>query len=200
MNSRELSISINFCSKTLELTQFYNRIDYEVVTSHLELYNVVDNNEKKLKWLSPCPSIHWAGELKRDRSFLFNLESGSELDVTIFNPEGSRGKTLKNLSDTNRLENVSLLYRKVGSIAWKNGRSKEDNEYPVINFISDEVSEDNYGYSTISWFVGGGLVSDGTYEIVVESKCSDVGKSLHASKTKNTMNSLSDKLHPFQRK
>lgn len=154
----------------------------EKVSKDIELYNVVEDGEKKLKWLSPCPAVNWAGELKRDRSFLINTNSNLFLQVTIFNPEGSKGKTLRDMEISERLKSVNLLYRRVGSVVWRKGQSKtEDNNYLDMNFVhkSDNlplVEEDNYGYASMKWHVGDGLISDGTYEIVVESKCSDVGK------------------------
>lgn len=141
----------------------------------MELYNVIDNDEKKLRWLSPCPGVHWAGELKRDRSFLINGESESHIGVTVFNAARSSGKSLSDMM-TDRLESVHLLYRKLGSVSWRTAQSKNNSQFENINFINDE--EDDYGYLSTKWHIGDGLVSDGTYEIVLQSKCSDVGKSL----------------------
>ena len=106
----------------------------------MELYNVIDNDEKKLRWLSPCPGVHWAGELKRDRSFLINGESESHIGVTVFNAARSSGKSLSDMM-TDRLESVNLLYRKLGSVSWRTAQSKNNSQFENINFINDEEDD-----------------------------------------------------------
>jgi len=71
----------------------------------IPLSNTYDENQEPvLKWLQPCPEVYWAGSLKRDRMFLFNIESQVEaggtddrLEIAIFNPLQSNGMNLTKL-------------------------------------------------------------------------------------------------------
>jgi hypothetical protein len=141
------------------------------------LYNVVDDDgAQSLKWLEPCPSIEWAGELKRDQSFLVNTLSDDPdfLSVTIFNPEASKkGLKLSDMTDPNgRLNNAYLFYRETGEVTWNNAKNETINN---VDYALDFVEEDNFGYATLKWNIGAGPLPDGLYEIVVETRCSDVG-------------------------
>lgn len=154
----------------------------------IKFYNTLVNGEEKLKWLEPCPTVKWAGELKRDRSFMINSQSKnqSKLHVKIFNPLSGRGIKLKNLKEPNgRLLNILLKYRKHGEVNWKNAMSEIGGGKLLYNtdFITtadelkgiSDVTEDSFGYIGMDWYIGGGTIVDGTYEIVIESSCSDVG-------------------------
>ena len=52
------------------------------------------NGNPKLKWLEPCPRVEWAGDLRRDRTFLVNTLSNdsSKIKVKVFNPSASKEK------------------------------------------------------------------------------------------------------------
>ncbi|GFH55016.1 hypothetical protein CTEN210_11492 [Chaetoceros tenuissimus] len=163
-------------------------MDYETEPVTIKLYNVVENDEERLKWLEPCPTVKWVGELKRDRSFLINSQSSdpSRLYVKIFNPLSGRGIKLKDLKEPNgRILNVLLKYRKYGKVNWKNAMSEVGGGTLLYktDFITaaDEVlqipavTEDGFGYIGMDWYIGGGTIVDGTYEIVIESSCTDVG-------------------------
>lgn len=154
----------------------------------IKFYNTVENGEEKLKWLEPCPTVKWAGELKRDRSFLINSQSNdpSKLHVKIFNPLSGRGIKLRNLKDPNgRVLNILLKYRKHLEVNWKEAKSEVGGGLVTYNtdFITaadknrgiPEVTEDDFGYIGMDWYIGGGTIVDGTYEIVVESSCTNVG-------------------------
>lgn len=154
----------------------------------IKFYNVVENNVEKLKWLEPCPTVKWAGELKRDRSFLINSQSNdpSNLHVKIFNPLSGRGIKFKDLKEPNgRILSILLKYRKQGQVNWKNAKSEVGGGTQLYDtdFITSadedigipEVTEDDFGYIGMDWYIGGGTIVDGTYEIVIESSCTDVG-------------------------
>lgn len=154
----------------------------------IKFYNVVENGEEKLKWLEPCPTVKWAGELKRDRSFFINSQSDdpSKLHVKIFNPLSGRGIKLKNLKDPNgRILNVQLKYRKHGEVQWNDAMSEVGGGKSMYktDFITEAdenrgipaVTEDDFGYIGMDWYIGGGTIVDGTYEIVIESSCTNVG-------------------------
>ena len=138
------------------------------------LYNSVDSNgTQSLKWLEPCPEIEWASTIKRDRKFLLNTKSEDQdfLPVVVFNPSASKSKTLKSLVG-NRLEHVYLFYREQGENTWRNAKNESLLD---VDFAQDPIEEDFFGYAKADWLVGNGLLADGTYEIVVESRCTDVG-------------------------
>ena len=152
-------------------------MDYLVKKVTVPLYNVVDDDRtQSLKWLEPCPSIEWAGELKRDQSFLINTLSDDPdfLPVTIFNPDASKkGLKLSDMTDPNgRLNNAYLFYRETGEVTWNNAKNETIEN---VDYALDFVEEDNFGYATLKWNVGAGPLPDGIYEIVVETGCSDVG-------------------------
>lgn len=143
--------------------------------------------EPRLKWLEPCPAIQWAGELKRDRSFLINSLSNDpgHLHVKIFNPLGGRSIKLKGMKDPNgRILDVLLKYRKHGEVNWKKAMSEVGGGTKLyeMDFVHESttenipaVEEDVFGYIGMDWYIGGGTIVDGTYEIVVEVQCTDVG-------------------------
>jgi len=139
------------------------------------LYNfIASDGATFLKWLEPCPPIKFAGELKRDQSFLVNLQSEDpkSLTVTIYNPNASKpNSTLKDMKEPDgRLKNANLVYRKAGEVTWNIAKNITNDD---IDYSLDSVDEDNFGYSTLKWNIED--LSDGTYEIVVQTECSDVG-------------------------
>jgi len=167
-------------------------MDYETEPVVETLYNYVRDGENgvpepRLKWLEPCPAIQWAGELKRDRSFLINSLSKDPgyLHVKIFNPLGGRGTKLKGMKDPNgRVLDVLLRYRKHGEVNWKKAMSEVGGGTKLyeMDFVHEStaeniptVVEDVFGYIGMDWYIGGGTIVDGTYEIVVEVQCTDVG-------------------------
>ncbi len=142
------------------------------------LSNYVDSNGvASLKWLEPCPSVEWAGELKWNKKFLVNTNSRSpgKLTVKVFNPKAGNGVSFKDMTTTGRLEHIHLLYRRIGEVQWKSAYAFNDlQKLTVIDFAADSTSEDNYGYLALDWTLMG-MVSEGKYEIVIESSCADVG-------------------------
>jgi len=150
--------------------------DYNI----LPLANAVDDNDKPiLKWIAPCPAVHWAAELKRNRSFLFNILSSSEdgddvLSVTIFNPLGSGGNNVTKLAYS-RLEEIIFSYRQVGTSTWKKGLTRTPTgSIATMDYLLSHVKEDNYGFLTLDWLLKG-KVEQGDYEIVVETSCGGSG-------------------------
>ena len=141
------------------------------------LYNVVsDDGTPSLKWIEPCPTIQWAGELKRDQSFFVNTLSADPdfLSVTVFNPNASKkGMKLSEMTAPDgRLENAYLFYRLAGEVTWNIAKNETIND---VDYSLAFVDEDNFGYSTLKWNLGAGPLPDGIYEIVIETRCSDVG-------------------------
>jgi len=152
--------------------------DYSI----LPLSNAVNKKgEQILKWIAPCPEVHWALDLKRDRSFLFNILSSSEdeddtLSVTIFNPLGSGGNNVTKLAN-HTLEEIVFNYRQVGTSTWKKGLTQTPTgSIATMDYLLSFVTEDNYGYLTLGWILEG-KVQEGDYEIVVETSCGGAGPS-----------------------
>jgi len=150
--------------------------DYNI----LPLANAVDDNGQPiLKWIAPCPAVHWAAELKRDRSFLFNILSSSEdgadaLSVTIFNPLGSGGNNVTKLAN-HTLEEIVFSYRQVGTSTWEKGLTQTPTgSIATMDYLLSHVKEDNYGFLTLDWLLEG-MVQEGDYEIVVETSCGGSG-------------------------
>jgi len=150
--------------------------DYNI----LPLANAVDDNDQPiLKWIALCPEVHWAAELKRDRSFQFNIVSSSDdeddaLSVTIFNPLGSGGKNVSELA-SDRLEKIVFSYRQVGTRTWKQGLTQRPlGSIAAMDYLLPHVKEDNYGFLTLDWLLKG-KVQEGEYEIVVETSCGGSG-------------------------
>lgn len=151
-------------------------MDYETLPIVEELFNFVEaDGTKKLKWLEPCPAVQFAGELKRDRSFLVNSQSSDKdiLSVTVFNPEAGKGVTFKDMKN-GRLEKIQLLYREVGDVNWRNAK-RINNNGNIVDIDFTKSREDEYGYVSMDWYIGGGTLPDGRYQIAVESQCTDVG-------------------------
>ena len=139
------------------------------------LSNSVDENgNPKLKWLEPCPRVEWAGNLRRDRTFLVNTKSNdsSKMKIKVFNPLASKEKiSFNEMTKSNgRLENVNLLYRKVGEANWKNAQNKDMQN---IDFAVESMNEDPFGYVSEHWNIGN--LADGNYELTVEARCSSTG-------------------------
>lgn len=138
----------------------------------------IDGNEI-LKWIEPCPEVHWAGELKRDKKFIINTESDpvERYLVTVFNPLATKGKSFNSqgLNSNGRLKNVFFKYRQQGTTVWKNGLTQSILGSTVsMDYLHDFVEEDSYGFAALDWFVEG-KVAEGTYEVMVETICTNVG-------------------------
>lgn len=139
-------------------------------------------NEKRLKWIEPCPTVQWAGELKRDQEFLINSESSNKdsLTVTVFNPKyHEKNSTFaEKLVPKGRLEKISFLYRKKGTTTWRNGKMQSENGLVDMDFAQSEESD--YGFISLDWFIGNGLLQDASYEVMIEAKCDKIaGKLVH---------------------
>lgn len=156
------------CEADMNVRQ--NQIDglYTTIT----LSNALnEKGEQVLKWMEPCPEVHWAGELNRDRHFLINTRTTDSLPVQIFNPRASSGKNITNLSTDGPLKEILFKYRPIGTKAWTTGLTKTPTETSVtMNYLHLFVHEDDYGISSLDWQLQG-RVNEGNYEIVLETKC-----------------------------
>jgi hypothetical protein len=94
------------------------------------------------------------------------------MDVTIFNPNFGTS-SLKDMK-SDRLEHVFMMYRKVGGgeADWNPALIQLFDGAVQLDFTEDYALEDAYGYITLDWAHGG---KEGSYEIMVESKCSNLG-------------------------
>lgn len=141
----------------------------------IELSNGVDEDHNPvLKWMEPCPKIHWSGGLNRERTFLINIDSIAEtgeayLPVQIFNPLASSGKNITHLSETRNLEHIYLRYRRKGDVVWSHAFMNDQDRLDYLTQGLGEI-EDSYGFATLSWKLEG-LVEQGEYEIMLETNC-----------------------------
>ena len=165
------------CEADMNVRQNQNDGMYTTIT----LSNAVNaEGEQVLKWMEPCPELHWAGELKRDRYFLFSTLTSEEgkddtLPVKIFNPSATIGKNITKLSADGPLKEVLFKYRPKGATVWKTGLTKTPTgSTEPMNFLLPFVDEDPYGFSSLDWLLEG-KVSQGDYEIMLESKCESPG-------------------------
>ena len=143
----------------------------------IPLSNTYDENQEPvLKWLRPCPEVNWAGSLKRDRKFLFNIESQVEaggtddrLEIAIFNPlQSKQGMNLTTLVKERNLEHIWLQFGMVGTPPPPaKGLNPLDE---VLDFIT--ASEDTYGFASLGWKLEG--IPQGAYEIQLQSKCMSI--------------------------
>ena len=106
------------------------------------------NIDEKIQFLEPCPQVHWAGTISRERTFLINQENMNDnLSVTIFNPNRRDGKTLNDMSTvedpSNRLISVRLQYRKDGESEFKDAIYNGDKKVDFL--LDDGEEEDEYG-------------------------------------------------------
>lgn len=143
-----------------------------------------DDKEEIIGWVKPCPTVEWASELKRDQGFLINLNSDYEdkLSVTVLNPLAtaiSENNSFQKLKTVDRLEFVYLRYRKIGRTTWEYAKTSVSSMSPAdqnLDFAADYFNEeDAYGYATLDWNIKSRLVKPGNYEIMVETKCTDLG-------------------------
>jgi hypothetical protein len=140
----------------------------------VSLSNAVDDNTNQvLKWIQPCPEIHWAGSLKRNRMFLFNIDSQVDnedsLEIEIFNPLRNKGKNITSLIQERNLKSVFLKFGMVGTPPPPANALDPLNE--VLDFTT--AIEDTYGFASLYWKLEG--IPQGTYEIQLQSKCSIIG-------------------------
>ena len=141
----------------------------------ITLYNQVDNNqEKNIVFLQPCPTISWAGDLRRDKRFALVNGSSDSLRVDIYNNERIKG-SLKSFTEDRRLNAVNLKYRRLGDVKWTDAYTTIDGINSPLDFVNvANAYEDVFGYLSLDWNTA--RISDGTYEIVVESQCERVSK------------------------
>jgi hypothetical protein len=102
--------------------------------------------------------------------------------VTVFNPKYhvKNSTFVEKLVPNGRLENISFLYRKMGrgTATWRNGMMQSENGLVVMNFAQSEESD--YGFISLDWFIGDGLLQDATYEVLIEAQCDKItGKLVH---------------------
>ena len=151
--------------------------------SIVKLSNTLDDDQKEvIEWVKPCPTVEWASELKRDQGFLVNLNSDYEdkLSVTVLNPLATAIKgdnSFLDLKTVDRLEFVYLRYRKVGRTTWEYAKTSVSSMSPPVQNLDFAISkkEDSYGYSTLDWNIESSLVKPGDYEIMVETRCTNLG-------------------------
>ena len=147
----------------------------------IPLSNTYDENQNQvLKWLQPCPEVHWAGELKRNRMFLFNIESTEEevkdrLEIMVFNPLQNKGKNFTTLVEERNLENVEMEFGMVGIPPPSSTALTISDDGMVIPLDFTSAIEDTYGFASIYWNLDG--VPQGTYEIQIHSKCTSIAGS-----------------------
>jgi hypothetical protein len=157
---REACFASTFDTQPL---QWYFPVTYQ----NISLANVQSPEGSYLQFMEPCPSVEWAGELKRDEEFLVNSVSGSveKLQVIIRNPNYQEGK----LVDNKRLQSIELLYRRKEDTQWTTALSSEPPSSNLDFFLHGK--EDNYGFiANLNWLLDG-VVDEGTYEVIVECRC-----------------------------
>lgn len=152
----------------------------------IPLFNHVNEaGQEVLRWMKPCPKIHWSGNLNRERKFLINRESKEQNDglsvlkVQIFNPLASQGEKIVDIAAEENLKNVYLRYRKTGSIIWNKAESSAtlDSQSTLhkMDFLDPNlgVEEDSYGFASLYWRLDNleGINQQGKYEIMLETKC-----------------------------
>jgi hypothetical protein len=117
--------------------------DFPVINQTISLANVQSPEGSYLQFMEPCPSVEWAGELKRDGEFIVNLASDSleKLQIIIRNPNYQEGK----LVDNKRLQRIHLLYRRSEDTQWITALSSEPSESDLDFFLYGK--EDNYGFT-----------------------------------------------------
>jgi len=159
------------CEADMNIRQNPKEGMYTTIT----LANAVNSKgEQVLRWIEPCPQVHWAGDLRRDKTFLFNTMSASDgvknsLTVTLFNPLYIKGKNMTKLGMDGPLEEVLLKYRKLGTSSWKPGITDTPSTEPM-NYLSSTAYEDTYGFSSLQWLLEG-IAEEGEYEITLATKC-----------------------------
>lgn len=100
--------------------------------------------------------------------------------MTVFNPKHSQKDStfVEKLVPYGRLENISLLYRKQGTTIWRNGQMQSENGLVDMDFA--QFDESDYGFISLDWFIGDGLLQDASYEIMIEAQCDKIaGKIAH---------------------
>jgi hypothetical protein len=117
--------------------------DFPVINQTISLANVQSPEGSYLQFMEPCPSVEWAGELKRDGEFIVNLASDSleKLQIIIRNLNYQEGK----LVDNKRLQRIHLLYRRSEDTQWITALSSEPSESDLDFFLYGK--EDNYGFT-----------------------------------------------------
>ena len=171
-----------YSSKSSIIRNLYDMNDVDKL-SIVKLSNTLDDDQKEvIEWVKPCPTVEWASELKRDQGFLVNLNSDYEdkLSVTVLNPLATAIKgdnSFLDLKTVDRLEFVYLRYRKVGRTTWEYAKTSVSSMSPPVQNLDFAISkkEDSYGYSTLDWNIESSLVKPGDYEIMVETRCTNLG-------------------------
>jgi len=152
-----------------------------------------------------CPSIQFAGELRREQGFALNLDSEPSMQVTASNPQSSR-KTFAEMaqSETDRLKEVLLRYRRKGEVKWMDAKriiADVDEPQNVDFAANDTVGKENYGYRTMQWDWRDAVpIADGTYEIRIDSICEEIDGANPSFNTFSTssVTGLIDRVKPAQ--
>ena len=105
-------------------TVIYQRFFHALSSSspHVTLRNVQNEKGSFLEFVKPYPEVEWAGELKRDQSFLVNKQSDNvnKLQIPIRNPDFNS----ETFQDKERLKSIFLWYRRVGDVVWSKALGK----------------------------------------------------------------------------
>ena len=155
---------------------------------------------KYIQFVQPCPKVEWAGDLKRDQGFIVNegSDNSDKIMVTVYNPNHGE-KTFQAMMTSDQLETVRLSYRKIGALQWsiaqtnievqdedeegEEGEEGESGEPQDRQFELEDVDfaanyapdESEYGYISMEWDLNPNQVSEGAYEIKVETRCEALG-------------------------
>eukprot|EP00594_Rhizosolenia_setigera_P006684 CAMPEP_0178953090 /NCGR_PEP_ID=MMETSP0789-20121207/8220_1 /TAXON_ID=3005 /ORGANISM="Rhizosolenia setigera, Strain CCMP 1694" /LENGTH=524 /DNA_ID=CAMNT_0020634299 /DNA_START=3551 /DNA_END=5126 /DNA_ORIENTATION=- len=122
----------------------------------------------------------WGGELKRDRRFVVNTLSHDteNLQISVFNPNHGI-KSFQQMVDQDRLQKVLLYYRELGQLHWSVARTEIEKESGELSseetdFAATYADETSYGYIKMKWALAN-ILSEGVYEIKVETQCDPLG-------------------------
>ena len=152
------------------------------------LYN--GDVEQNIVFTRPCPAVDWAGSLAQDRSFIVNTKSSNEeyMWIYIHNPSYAEAslQDLHREMKSSRLESVIVHFKYLGEgldgIAGWNIASGKANmttaeTMTMLDFTSDQIQEDPYGYASALWELprNSAGVAQGRYEIKIQSYCTAAG-------------------------
>lgn len=141
----------------------------------VDIWNYQDKNgDKWIKFEEPCPTIEWAGALKREMkaSIVKDIEP---VDLTIYNPR-TAGGSFESMTETGRLNHVHVLFRELGDPEWAQALLPDHSPIDFADITNDNWKESVYGYATIPWDIGRilALTADGVYEVKVKSYCTEL--------------------------
>mmetsp|Transcript_36367 Transcript_36367/g.58303 ORF Transcript_36367/g.58303 Transcript_36367/m.58303 type:complete len:486 (+) Transcript_36367:4311-5768(+) len=143
-------------------------LGHESQITTIELFNGLNKNgDKVLRWEEPCPDLRLAKTFGDNNYAQIGANDDPKIEVTVFNPRHLHA-SFSEMAKNDRLQSVQLYYRPLGTYDWIAGLTPEGTP---VNF-ANEIAE-TYGYSTLWWGVR--ALSDGTYEMQVQSTCEAIG-------------------------